>query len=554
MSLHSSPIPPVPDETARVARAACPRGNLFMQMRDALGAIYTDEQFADLFPVRGQPAEAPWRLALVTVFQFLEHLPDRQAADAVRSRLDWKYALSLELTDPGFDHTVLSEFRSRLVSQGAEERLLDTIVELFQQRGWLKARGRTRTDSTHVLAKVRALNRVELVGETLRAALNVVAVVAPDWLAAHAQPEWVERYDRPAEDDRLPTSQAQREALVQQIGADGAALLSAIWAADAPTWLREVPAVEVLRRVWIQNYVPTEQGPRWRTAADGLPPSATFLSSPYDPQAHYARKRSTTWVGYKVHLTETCDEESPHLITHVETTPAPTADGAVTPLVHKALQHKHLLPATHLVDTGYLDAELLASSQEEYAVDLLGPVRPDVKWQARAGQGFDAQSFAIDWERQEAICPQGRTSISWTPAVASRQTPVIKIKFSTTDCGPCPCRSQCIRSQKRSPRRTITVRPKDAYLALQARRAQARTPEFKAEYARRAGIEGTISEGVRAHGMRRSRYVGLHRTHLAHVLTAAAINLVHVGAWLSDTPRAQTRHSRFTRLMLQAAA
>jgi len=554
MSLHSRPIPPVPDETARVARAAFPRGNVVMQMRDALGTIYRDDQFADLFPVRGQPAEAPWRLAVVTVLQFMERLPDRQAADAVRSRLDWKYALSLELTDPGFDHTVLSEFRSRLVGHGAEGRLLDAMVELFQGRGWLKTRGRARTDSTHVLAKVRALNRVELVGETLRAALNALAVVVPEWLRAHAQPEWVDRYDRPAEDDRLPSKKAEREALVQRIGADGAALLAAIGSPDTPAWLREVPAVAVLRRVWVQNYVPTEQGPRWRTAEDGLPASAAFISSPYDTQAHYARKRSTAWVGYKVHLTETCDDEAPHLITHVETTPAPTADGVVTPLVHHALRQKQLLPTTHIVDTGYLDAELLATSRQEYEVDLLGPARPEVKWQARAGQGFDAQSFVIDWEGRQAICPQGHPSIGWTPAVDKRQTPVIKIKFSTTDCGACPCQTQCIRSRKKYVRRTITVRPKDHYLALKARRAQARTPEYAAEYARRAGIEGTISEGIRAHGMRRSRYVGLQRTHLAHVLTAAAINLVHVGAWLSDTTRAQTRHSRFVRLMAQAAA
>jgi transposase len=168
---------------------------------------------------------------------------------------------------------------------------------------------------------------------------------------------------------------------------------------------------------------------------------------------------------------------------------------------------------------------------------------------------------------------EGRASISWTPAVDNRHTPVIKIKikikFSSTDCGTCPCRAQCIRSQRKSVRRTITVRPKDHYLALQARRSHVHTPEYAAEYARRAGIEGTIiegtiiegtiiegtiSEGVRVHGMRRSRYIGLHRTHLAHVLTAAAINLVHVGAWLSDTPRSQTRHSRFARLMAQAVA
>jgi transposase len=207
-----------------------------------------------------------------------------------------------------------------------------------------------------------------------------------------------------------------------------------------------------------------------------------------------------------------------------------------------------------MVDTGYLDAELLASSRQEYAVDLRGPVRPAVKWQAPAGQGFDAQSFVIDWERQQAICPQGRASISGTPAVDNRHTPVITITCSTTECGACPCRAQGIRSQKQDVRRTITVRPKDPSLALQARRAQVPTPEDAAEYARRAGLEGTISEGIRAHGMRRSRYIGLQRTHLAHVLTAAAIHLVPVGAWLSDTPRAQTRQSRFVRLMLQTAA
>jgi transposase len=523
-------------------------------LRDALGTLYHDEDFADLFPMRGQPAEAPWRLALVTVLQFVEGLPDRQAADAVRSRLDWKYALSLELTDPGFDHTVLSEFRSRLVRYGGEERLLDVMVDLFQGRGWLKARGRARTDSTHVLAKVRALNRVELVGETLRAALHVLAIVAPDGLRAHALPEWVERYGRPAVHDRFSATKTQREALLQQIGVDGAVLLTALCTADAPVWLREAPAVEVLRRVWVQNYVPTQQGPRWRTAEDGLPPSAQFLSSPYDLQAHYARKRTTTWVGYRIHLTETCDDETPRLITHVETTPAPTADGVVTPLVHQALERKHLLPKTHLVDTGYLDAQLLASSQQEYGVDLLGPVRPYVKWQAQAGQGFDAQSFVIDWERQQAICPEGRVSISWTPAVDNRQTPVIKITLSSTDCGRCPCQMQCVHNRRKYVRRTITVRPKEHYLALKARRAYARTHEYAAEYARRAGIEGTVSEGIRAHGMRRSRYIGLQRTHLAHVLIAAAINLTHLGAWLTDSPRAHTRHSRFARLMAQAVA
>ena len=172
MSMKPQAIPEIPAETVRVVRAVFPKGNIYILLRDALGSIYQDEQFADLYPDRGQPAYAPWRLALVTIFQFMENLTDRQAADAVRSRLDWKYALSLELTDPGFDHTVLSEFRTRLVAQTAEERFLEAVLDLCKERGWLKARGRQRTDSTHILAKVRALNRAECVVETPRHALS----------------------------------------------------------------------------------------------------------------------------------------------------------------------------------------------------------------------------------------------------------------------------------------------------------------------------------------------------------------------------------------------
>jgi transposase len=228
MSLKPQTYGPIPEETARVAHAAYPKGNVWMRMRDELGTIYQDEAFAPLFSHTGQPAEAPWRLALVTVMQFAEGLSDRQAADAVRSRIDFKYALGLELTDPGFDHTVLSEFRARLVAGNSEQVLLDAMLTLFKERGWLKARGKQRTDSTHVLAKIRALNRVLCVGETLRQALNCLAIVAPDWLLAHSQPEWVERYEARMEDARTPLGEEARRAYAEVIGADGASLLSAI--------------------------------------------------------------------------------------------------------------------------------------------------------------------------------------------------------------------------------------------------------------------------------------------------------------------------------------
>ncbi len=193
MSMYPQEIGSIPAETMRVARAAYPKGSLAMRLRDEVGGLYQDEQFSALFPSRGQPAEAPWRLAIVVVLQYVEGLTDRQAAEAVRGRIDWKYALGLELSDPGFDASVLSEFRERLVAGQAETLLLDVLLERCKQRGWLKAGGKQRSDSTHVLACVRSLSNLECVGETLRATLDDMARVAPDWLASQITPEWFER-------------------------------------------------------------------------------------------------------------------------------------------------------------------------------------------------------------------------------------------------------------------------------------------------------------------------------------------------------------------------
>jgi transposase len=215
-----------------------------MRMRDELGAIDDNQLFISLFPARGQPTESPWRLALTTVMPFAEGLSDRQAADAVRSRIDWKYALSLELTDPGFDHTVLSEFRTRLVAGHAELLRLDTFLARVRERGLLNGRGRQRTDSTHVLAAIRVLNRLELVGETLRHALNSLAVVALAWLQAQAPAAWFDHYGRRMEHYHWPQTAAARETLAATIGADGRQLLQAVEAATDLPWLREVAAVQ----------------------------------------------------------------------------------------------------------------------------------------------------------------------------------------------------------------------------------------------------------------------------------------------------------------------
>lgn len=254
MSLKAQTLAPVPEETIRIANAAFPKGNLYMKMRDTFGSVYSDELFADLFSKEGSPAQAPWRLALICVMQFAEGLSDRQSADAVRSRIDWKYVLSLELTDAGFDYSVLSQFRLRLVEGHAELRLLETLLSLFVERGLLKAGGKQRTDSTHVLAAVRLLNWLELVGETLRHALESLAILVPDWLQQQVPVEWYDRYAARMENYRFPKSDKARQELAAQIGADGLLLLARVEAATKMPWLREVEAIVTLRQVWSDRF------------------------------------------------------------------------------------------------------------------------------------------------------------------------------------------------------------------------------------------------------------------------------------------------------------
>src|SRR6266516_1477536 len=221
MSLHPQVLCPIPEETARVAHAAYPKGNLYLRIRDELGTLYEDERFADLFPRCGPSALAPWRLLFVCLLQFAEGLSDRQAADAVRGRLDWKYLLGLEMTDPGFDASVLCDFRTRLLEGGVEQQVLQLLLDTAMKRGWLKAHGKQRTDSTHVLGAIRALSRLETVGETMRATLNVLATVAPEWLRSHLSSDWFDRYEHRCEAYRLPKRKVERKQYAEVIGADG---------------------------------------------------------------------------------------------------------------------------------------------------------------------------------------------------------------------------------------------------------------------------------------------------------------------------------------------
>jgi transposase len=516
-------------------------------------------------PIRGKPGISPGQLAMVTVLQFAENLTDRQAADAVRGRIDWRYCLGLALTDPGFDFSVLSQFRTRLVAhdlQGmAFEMLLDRLVEL----GLVTARGRQRTDATHVVAAVRDLNRLEMVGETLRAALEALAAAAPRWLAGHLDAEMIERYGARIDEWRLPKDQAGRQKRAVQTGRDGYRLLTAVADRRAPDRLSEIPAVDVLRQVWIQQYTVGESGPGviWRDAdRHGLPPGRTRIVSPYDTDARYSEKRRRSWEGYKVHVSETCDNtpaddgvtdpaQPPNLITNVVTTHAAVADSAMTMPIHTMLADRDLLPAEHLMDAGYPSTANLPALRTEHQVRLIAAMRGDSSRHAREGSPYARDTFTIDFDQRPAICPQGHRSATWNPARHDGQD-VIVVSFGLGACIICPARTECTRSQQR--RRQLTLRPRHLHEALRDARAEQQTDAWKQTYRARAGIEGTIHQATTVTGIRQARYTGLGKVTLEHAFAATAINLIRLYAWWTGTPLQRTRTTHLSRLDLTLAA
>lgn len=565
MSVQPQPWPEVPAETARVARRAFRKGALAIRARDQLGAWLEDAAFAGAYGVRGAPGISPAQLAMVTVLQFCEDLTDRRAADAVRGRLDWKYGLGLALEDEGFDFSVLSEFRSRLVAGKLERVVFDLLLGRMKELGLVKAGGRARTDSTHVLGRIRDLNRLELAGETVRAALEALAAAAPGWLAGVIDDSWQPVYGQRIDNIRLPESETARKDLAVQYGRDGYHLLEAVRAPGAPGWLRDLPAVETLRQVWVQQYyrVIDEHGEKVtrREARDhGLPPGRSALVSPYDLDARYSEKRGKGWEGYKVHLTETCSQAAdddpgtgrpaaPNLITNVATTGASVPDAAMTGPIHDMLDAAGLRPAEHAVDAGYTSADQLVAARAR-GITLIGPLLTAVTWQARAG-GYTTDMFTIDWDRQQVTCPQGAVSVTWCEHTKGNATEAIMVKFPQATCRACPARDKCTTSRRG---RQIGLRPRPIHQAVTTARAAQTTAEWQHKYKIRAGAEGTIRQATHVTGIRHARYLGLPKTRLEHNIAATAINLARLDAWWTGKPLDRTRTTHLQRLHLTTAA
>jgi transposase len=587
---------PEPDPQIAAAIAAKYRGKrprpLPVLIRDRLGQWLGDEDFAAAFGIRGKPGWSPSRLALVTVLQRAEGLTDRQAAEAVRTRIDWQYLLGLPFDDPGFDHTVLAEFRARVADAGLEQVVLDALLERLVPAGLVTAGGKQRTDSTHVVAAVAALSRLELAGESVRAALEATAAAHPAWVEQRiCVGDFARRYGTPMTSWRPPVSAARRDELAIAYARDGYALLEAVYDSAAPAWLRELPAVDVLRRVLLQNYTRNITGGREvikrrekEPEGDGLPPGHLRIASPYDLDARWGVKRDTFWLGYKLHITETCDDAPPctcrqagradwpaagsggagtqdpehdkgcahlvfpNLITHVATTDATVTDNQMTGAIHDGLAGKNLAPGRHYLDSGYLSAAVVVSALATGGIALIGPLLADTSAQARAGRGYARADFAADYDTRTVTCPQGRTSVAWLPCTQHGKDAIVA-KFSARDCRPCPARGQCTTGD----RRHLTLPPRDLAEAQAAARAAEKTIPFQADYARRAGVEGTMHQAA-SHGARRARYRGLPKTRLDHIYMACALNLLRLEAYWTGTPLDRQRTSHLARLELRLAA
>src|SRR5256885_2125184 len=348
------------------------------------------------------------------------------------------------------------------------------------------------------------MNRRKLGEEPAGATLNELATVAPAWLQAMAPLAWYERYGKRIEDTRLPQGQASRDAYAQMVGEDGFALLDALEATETPEHLRELPLITTLRQTWQRHYEraigegtaqdhPALSSVRFKRNHE-LPPAAEGIESPYDPEARYRQKCDTQWTGYMVHVSETCEPTAPHLLTQVHTTTAAVYEAQCTTPIHEALSEKDLAPLEHFVDGAYISADVLVVSQDDHGITLRGPTRPIQGWQAHTDGAYDLSQFTVDWEQRQAHCPQGKVATVWREYVDRKGKPYTIVRFSLQDCGPCPARPLCFRTTETG--RRLHLPSQERFEAVQAARAWYASEEGRQRYQCRAGVEGTLSQGV----------------------------------------------------------
>jgi transposase len=519
MCLKPQPPRPMPPEMAAWGAKHLTDDDPYKLIGDQLYEDYHDEDFADLYHKEGKPALSPVLLAFVTVFQNLDNLSDRKAAEAVEINLKWKYALHLPIDADGFDSSVLCEFRKRLLTHNAEARVFDRVLTQLKARGLVKTRGTQRTDSLALFSRARDLGRLELVFETMREVLRDLLKADAAWVRASIPAEWVARYRKHCRDERQ--SDAERAALTLVIGDDGQWLLDRLEAAAAPDGLKDLYMVGVLRTVWAQHFEPVDGKMQFRKP--GEYDGKERIQTPYDVGARWSEKGGKGWIGYKLQVTETDDTDKPHLITDIAVTPSVEDDRSALPEIQERQQQRGVLPGERYVDKGYTSGPNLASSAT-YGEELLGPLAAPSTPQSRMEAGITNDQFRADFAQRTVSCPGGHTA-----RLKRQGKQGWRAQFAAATCTACPLRPRCCSGKAG---RGLTFR--DEYERLLAARIRQQTEVFKVAYKQhRPGVEGCLSVLVRGHSIRLCRYAGQAKNHLRSLFVGVAVNLARAAAWLA---------------------
>jgi transposase len=521
---------PMPEETGRIGKKLLKENDPYRLIGDRLFEQWEEGEFADLYSSEGKPAYSPVILAFVSVFQFMERLADRQAAQALRMRLDWKYALHMPVEDEGFDFSVLSEFRDRLIAGEAEQRVFEKLVEQIRGMGLIKERGKQRSDSIAMLTKVRRLSRIEMVVETLRLAVVDLVDTDREWCEEVLPPSWEDKYGERFMRQRY--SEKEWQDYEAHIGNDGQWLLTRLKEGSVPAELQDLPVVQVLRTVWAQQFQAAQGQMVYQDLKkyDGH----TQIQTPHDPEARYSRKRRFEWLGDKVQVTETDDAGYPHIITDMLATASNQTDYEELPRIQNRLMEHHCQPGEHYVDAGYMSGPNLAHSQE-LEIDLIGPLPEVVTPQDLLPAGITQAQFQMDPEKKIATCPQGHQAQN--PSLTGN---TLSFHFPKKICAACPLRARCCTGKGGR-----SVGMNVHYELVQKARIRQKTEAFKKDYHQhRSGVEGSLSALVRGHGMRVGRYIGQNKRNLQAIFTGCAANLKRTAHWLAgDRPQAPRKKS-----------
>lgn len=506
--MKSRDLTRIPPEIAVWGQKVLPQANSYRVIGDHLGDILRDEQFAQMYESTGRKAVSPSLLAMVTIFQFQESLPDREATQMVLTRLDWKYALHLSLDYPGFHYSDLCYFRQRLLEHHRDALVFEAILAKVKELGFIKKRGKQRTDSLAVIGAVRQLSRLELVTETLRLVVRALEGADRVWAEEVLPASFRERYARTKPDYQL--TEEERKAALQEAGQDGFWLLDRL-EVSASEAVGSLEGVGTLRVVWKQQYERVDGEARLR---EGGVDCKDLIVSPHDVGVRAGEKRGKKWIGEKVHITETAEEGGPNFITDITTVGASEGDVEALPEIRQHLEERGVMPGEQYVDAGYVSGKQLADSEAE-GVELMGPPLADT-----SKNEFKIADFEIDWVNERAICPAGQTSAVWGRRKQPDGSKAVYVRFRAASCGACEMRGRCTRSKEG---RTLQI--SEHYDLVASRRAEAQTEEFKEKMRARPAVEGTLSELVRKHGMRRHRYRGEAKRPLENLFKGAACNL-----------------------------